>query len=274
MIKKISVITACYNQGIYLDDAFDSIHLDKYSEYFEHIIVNDGSTDKFTLQKISELEKKGSIIIHQLNKGLGAARNAGIEIATGKYIIPLDCDNKLNPKIIIKASEILDKDESISVVYTDAEYFGNKKGRWNVGPFNLFYLLINNYIDACALFRKSAWQKIEGYDINMPSMGHEDWDFWINLYFHNLKFYYFPKKGFSYRITNSQMRSTLTLEKYNNTRNYIFLKYIDFIPGKYSELYGLAYPKWRRLGMVWSKLLLQRIANFIINIFKKLYIND
>src|SRR5688500_12631026 len=92
----ISVIIPCYNQGHYLREALES--LEKCNqELFEIIIVNDGSTDSFTNEYTKELESRGYKLIFQQNTGLGQARNNGIKQAVGKYILPLDADNKIYP---------------------------------------------------------------------------------------------------------------------------------------------------------------------------------
>ena len=132
----ISIITACYNQGNFLKEAFASIELDKNKEIFEHIVINDGSTDEETIRILKEMEGRGVKVIHQQNKGLGAARNAGIRISTGKYILPLDCDNKIDPKVMIEGAQKMERNEKINVVYTDARYFGARKAsltkpRWS-----------------------------------------------------------------------------------------------------------------------------------------------
>ena len=51
----VSVVTPCYNHGQYLDDAIQSIPYDKLDYEVEHIIVNDGSTDEYTNQKIAAI---------------------------------------------------------------------------------------------------------------------------------------------------------------------------------------------------------------------------
>lgn len=225
----ISIITACYNHGIYLDDVISSINYDKYRDYFEHIIVNDGSTDKFTLDKLTEVERKGWVVIHQENKGLATARNKGIKEAKGKYILPLDCDNKIVPEIFIRASHIMEKDETIDVVYTDAMYFGEKNEKWKVGKFSLNRMLYGNYIDACALIRKETFFKYGCYDMEMPVMGHEDWELWIKIALAGGKFYYLKKIGFYYRVLTSSMSNTISTPNYLKSREYLYKKYSDSI---------------------------------------------
>lgn len=89
----ISVIVPVYNVAEFLPYSLESIINQKYQN-LEIIIVNDGSTDK-SLEICNEYAKKDSRIkiINQTNKGLSSARNAGLEIATGKYIGFIDSDD-------------------------------------------------------------------------------------------------------------------------------------------------------------------------------------
>src|SRR5688500_6267480 len=121
----ISVIIPCFNQGKYLKDALDSLEkCDK--RLFETIIVNDGSTDDFTNKYLESLRDEGWSVIFQKNLGLGGARNTGIENARGKYILPLDSDNRIHPEYITESLRIFQSDPEIAVVYGNANYFGEK----------------------------------------------------------------------------------------------------------------------------------------------------
>ena len=192
----ISIITACYNQGNFLKEAFASIELEKFKDVYEHIVINDGSTDQETLEILEGLKGQGVKVIHQQNKGLGAARNAGIRISSGKYILPLDCDNKIDPKVMIEAARKMEQNEKVNVVYTDAKYFGAKNGAWIVGEFSMPQMLYCNFIDACALIRKSILDIENCYDGDMPAMGHEDWELWVRIGLSKNGFYYLRKFGF------------------------------------------------------------------------------
>ena len=75
------------------------------------------------------------------------------------------------------------------MVYGDSEYFGGKTGRRQTGEFNLQKIMIGNYIDACAVYRRSVWEALGGYDEKMPVMGMEDWDFWLNMSLNNYQFH-------------------------------------------------------------------------------------
>jgi glycosyltransferase involved in cell wall biosynthesis len=234
----ISIITPCFNDGIYLDDAFKSIEFNKYEDIFEHIIINDGSTDEFTLKKIDDLQNKGAIVIHQKNKGLAEARNAGIKIAKGKYILPLDSDNKIVPEVFLELSELLECDETIDVAHTFAYYFGEKEGIWELSDFNMERMIVENHIDACTLIRKSTIEKVKLYSTDMPVMGHEDWDLWIKIGFAGGNFSLLRKPGFFYRVSNESMVNTISSPNVTKTLSYIFKKYHREIRQLYGDSYS------------------------------------
>lgn len=90
---KISVVIPVYNAKDYLHDCIKSL-LNQTLKSCEFIFVNDGSTDN-SREIIKEYQKKEQriIIVDQENKGIGEARNAGINIANGEYIGFLDNDD-------------------------------------------------------------------------------------------------------------------------------------------------------------------------------------
>lgn len=229
----VSIIIPCFNQGIYIDDALKSISQSSDKSLYEIIIVNDGSTDPATLEILKELEAKGYPIIHQSNKGLGAARNTGIKAATGKYILPLDCDNKITAIYIDEGIRLFDNDPSLDVVYGNAAYFGEKTGIWKSGEFSLQRLMIENYIDACAVFKKSTWEKVGGYDEKMPMMGYEDWDLWLRIAFQGGKFTYINKVCFYYRYTSTSMIHSIQKKKIETIFEYMEKKHSAYLNRSY-----------------------------------------
>src|SRR4029077_7500848 len=100
---------------------------------------------------------------------------------------------------------LLRKHPSIGVIYTDAEYFGERSGRWHVQEFNLLSLVRMNFIDACALYRKKLWEQLGGYDEQAVCMGLEDWDFWLRVAWHGGSFVHLPKIGFDYRVRRDSL---------------------------------------------------------------------
>lgn len=240
---KLSIIVPCYNHGIYLQDALDSVRGISTPYDYEIIIVNDGSDDPFTLQKLSQLELEGYNVLHQENKGLAAARNYSIANAKGEYIIPLDSDNKLHELYLTKAVDILEEDASIDVVYSNCQFFGGRRDTFNPEKFDLLKILEVNRVDACTVIRKSTLQKAGGYDGNMPVMGNEDWELWVNIYLNNGNFFYLNDIGFYYRVAKGSMSETTTRQGLEANRSYILKKHAD----KLFSYYKLRMDEMKRL---------------------------
>jgi glycosyltransferase involved in cell wall biosynthesis len=225
----ISIIIPCFNHGHFIKDALDSI-LKFPGIKQEIIIVDDGSTDPNTITVLTELKNDGFLVFRQENKGLSAARNTAIRLARGKYILPLDCDNKILPNYIPLAVNFLNENKNFDVVYGDRILFGNKTGIVLSRKFCLHNLITGNFIDACAVYRKSAWEKIGGYDESKTMrMGVEDWEFWLNLAFNGFKFHYINEPVFMYRLTGTSMVDQDTKPNFGILRDYIESKHSYFI---------------------------------------------
>ncbi len=96
----ISVIVPVYNVFLFLEDCIDSICNQTYKD-LEIILVDDGSTDNSGLVCDNYSKNDSRIrVIHQKNEGLSAARNAGIEIAKGEFLVFVDSDDRIHPMMV------------------------------------------------------------------------------------------------------------------------------------------------------------------------------
>ena len=108
----ISIIVPVYNVEKYLSRCVDSILAQTFSD-FELIIVDDGSPDNCPgICDRYALEDKRIKVIHQKNAGQSAARNAGLDIMTGKYVMFVDSDNAVHPDICRILYEIITKENA------------------------------------------------------------------------------------------------------------------------------------------------------------------
>lgn len=98
MEEKISVIVPVYNVEPYLERCLDSILQNTYRN-LEIICVDDGSTDNCSaiLDRYAEQDER-IVVIHRENGGLSAARNSGMDVATGDYIAFIDSDDWIHPQ--------------------------------------------------------------------------------------------------------------------------------------------------------------------------------
>ena len=200
----VSVVIPCFNHGEYLVEAVASV-TDLRRADVELIVVDDGSTDERTLREMDLLTSRGIRVIRQENRGLAAARNAGIRAARGELILPLDSDNRIREAYLVEGVRLLRGAPDVGVVYGNAEYFGGRGGMWQVPEFDLVQLARGNFVDACALYRKVIWESLQGYDEKMPWMGWEDWDFWMRAAVRGWGFSHLDAIAFDYRVRAGSM---------------------------------------------------------------------
>ena len=143
---KISIVVPCFNQGAMLREALASIEQVRNANVLEVIVVDDGSSEGETTTILSQLEEADYCVVAQPNSGLGAARNAGIRLAKGEFILPLDSDNRVRDAYLNEAASLLKDNPSLDVIYADAEYFGDRNGRWQIPEFDLLSLIRMNFI--------------------------------------------------------------------------------------------------------------------------------
>jgi glycosyltransferase involved in cell wall biosynthesis len=230
----VSVVIPCYNQGQYIEEAISSVEKGGYPAY-EIIIINDGSTEPLTLKVLSQLKEQGYCVIDQKNQGLPQARNHGIERAKNQYILPLDADDKIRKNYIQKGIDILKSNPEIGVVYGQASLFEYKNGIGFNVEFDIQRLVIENYIPACSIFRKTVWEDCGGYDTQMRT-GWEDWDLWLSAVEKGWKFYYLPEIVFDYRIRSDSMSLLSNLPENRK-------KLVSYICNKHPSLYTTYLPE-------------------------------
>lgn len=126
--KRFSVIAIGYNIESYIQRAIESVENQSF-ENFELIFIDDCSTDN-TYKKVSELSLQYKNIIvkkHEKNKKAGGARNTGLNIATGEYIIFLDGDDYLaNSEVLAKLDKVIGADKP-DVIYLGFKIEGNRE---------------------------------------------------------------------------------------------------------------------------------------------------
>src|SRR5262245_33185117 len=102
---EISVVVPCYNGGRFLDRLLGSLASQTFRS-FEIVVVDDGSTDPDTHARLARLG--GDVrVVCQSNRGLPGARNTGFRKARAPLVLPLDCDDALEPEFLQKAVHTL-----------------------------------------------------------------------------------------------------------------------------------------------------------------------
>jgi glycosyltransferase involved in cell wall biosynthesis len=224
-IPLVSVITPCYNQGQYLEESINSLIKQTYSNW-ECIIINDGSIDNSEEVAIRFTRKDKRIkYLYQENKGVSGARNYAIKHSVGKYLLPLDADDLINSSYIDECVGVLERDENVKIVYSEAEKFGSQTGIWDPRKFDINIMAYENMIFSTAMFRRSDWEKAGGYE-DFLVVG-EDWELWINILKRGGSVVKLPFLGFYYRVHD---KSKIRTYNWDSTEylDFIYKKHIDF----------------------------------------------
>ena len=132
----LSIVIPVYNSSKYLDGLMRDIILEKYSNLYEIILVNDFSKDN-SLSICKKYQKKYtnvSLLSNKSNLGVGTSRNLGLKKSKGKYVFFLDSDDRVNKKNLYDTLKMLNKidDEVIFFNFIDHDLksknlFSNKK---------------------------------------------------------------------------------------------------------------------------------------------------
>jgi glycosyltransferase involved in cell wall biosynthesis len=185
-VPKVSVITAAYNHVEFVRQSVESALNQTYRD-FEHIIVDDGSTDG-TAEVLQSFENRIKYI-RQENRGAHAAINAGIRASSGDYIAILDSDDAWLPHKLERQMPMFDQRPDAGMVYSQA-YVINSEGHIEnpeivlgaaVDEERPFEDVLMNYPVPVltAVIRRDCFEDIGFFDERWTALS--DWEFWLRL---------------------------------------------------------------------------------------------
>lgn len=128
-----SIVIPCYNRASEVMPTLESVRAQTFAD-FECIVVDDGSKDSEALRgNITRLADSRFLYIHQANQGGGAARNAGIRAARGRYIAFLDSDDIFLPRKLEVVNARMDE-SGVPAIYSRAYVDRGLEGRRWIKP--------------------------------------------------------------------------------------------------------------------------------------------
>jgi glycosyltransferase involved in cell wall biosynthesis len=201
-VDLISIVIPCYNPGEWLLDAIASARAQTYPR-IEIVLVDDGTDDAESLDYIRSAATRVDLLLKQPNLGLPAARNTGMRAAAGRFVLPLDADDLLDPRYATECVATISGADS-AFVYTDYRVFGARNYIDTLPEYNLHTLLNRNSLTYAALIRRDDWEAAGGYDESMR-LGYEDWEFWLRLGAANRFGRRLPQPLFQYRKRKSSL---------------------------------------------------------------------
>jgi Glycosyl transferase family 2/Glycosyl transferases group 1 len=183
---RVSVVVTLFNYESFIEEALSSVALSDYRD-FELVVVDDASTDRSTEVAADTLGRftwlPSRLVRVRRNAGLPAARNLGVKQASGEYIFMLDADNTVYPHALARLVKALDDNADAAFAYGMLEKFDA------AGPYDLMSWLAwtperfarGNYVDATALIRRSALERVGGYPTDDRLYGWEDFALWCSF---------------------------------------------------------------------------------------------
>jgi hypothetical protein len=212
----VSVVIPLYNKEKYVERAISSIRAQTYHP-LEIIVVDDGSTDNGP-KKVIALNNPMITLLRQENRGPGAARNAGLAIAGGKYVAFLDADDEWYPSFLsIGISYLENHSFSATVAATgyvalpsnrqNSEGLMNLNGIYEITPDTDIILIqaMERFIHLCfTVMRKDTARNLCGYFDKFKCLRGEDTYFLLKLLF-NEKIYIIPEPHGLYHREASEL---------------------------------------------------------------------
>jgi glycosyltransferase involved in cell wall biosynthesis len=186
---RASLIIPTFNHARFLGAAIDSA-LTQTLGAVDVIVVDDGSTDE--TPAVLERYAGRVRVLRQPNRGLSAARNAGLAAARGTFVAFLDADDIMAPTKLAAQLAVLERSPAIGWTYCDvlmqtvatgattraSERFGYAARALDGWLFP--ELIHGNFIPAIApLVRRTALETAGGFDERLTAL--EDWDMWLRL---------------------------------------------------------------------------------------------
>ena len=155
-------------------------------------------------------------MIAQPNSGLGAARNLGVELSRGAYVLPLDADNLLEAGFVARCVAAMEADPEIAYVTSWLRYIDERGRPWKgteevlrpIGNSSRAVEELNVAGDAVAVFRRSVFDA--GLRYSPDVAGFEDWALYREMRQRGLVGHVIPEPLIDYRIRDDSMMRALT----------------------------------------------------------------
>lgn len=235
-MPKYSVLLTVYNSEKYLDECFNSILSQTFTD-FEVVAVDDESTD--SSRKICDkYAKKDSRVkvIHKANEGVNIARKTAFENSTGEYILTVDCDDIIDLDLIETVDEIIKK-YSCDMVLFDLSIFDNETGEVTIKKMaensrfydeknkkELYLILLNRCMNSLCTkcCRRNIYGKAFDYEKYLPMCHGEDWFQSAVQVYGMKKGYYIRRPMYHYRNLGSSLSHRYDLESFRLNSDSIY----------------------------------------------------
>jgi glycosyltransferase involved in cell wall biosynthesis len=174
-----AVVITAHDQGTLVAEAVASVRAQTLPPA-EVVVVDDGSRDPGSIAVLDGIAARGEArVLRQENRGVSAARNAGIAATSTPLVAVLDGDDRWEPTFLARTVPLLD-DPAVVAASSWMRLHGVATGVVEPPGGTTVDFLHRNACPATAVLRRSAWQRAGGYDEGMRA-GFEDWDLFLGL---------------------------------------------------------------------------------------------
>lgn len=241
----ISVIVPVFNVEKYISRCLNSI-LNQTFKNFEIIIVNDGSTDN-SLNKIQNFKDSRIKVINQTNKGVSAARNLGLAVASGEYITFIDADDSvsLNYFEVMMTNAKKYNADIVSIrdcIVDENEKYHYKKRKFKLykdNVLNALYSFDDTNFLCCKLIKKSIFDNL---DLKFPiNKRYEDIGTLYRIFNYANTLVLADKGNYYYYMNTNSITHKKKLADIDDKLYFIkqIIKFNTFNKNHYSSLYVL-----------------------------------
>lgn len=179
----VSIIMGTYNQADFIEKSVQSVLNQTFKDY-ELIVINDGSTDNTDIIFQERIKSEKIRYYYQKNMGVANARNKGLKLATGQYVVFLDSDDLLYPDYLERQVETIHRTGSgmvacdFNLLYSDGT---RKNVTINIKKKDQFYQAIirNQSPPVATMIKRSVVIETGVFDESLPTS--EDYDLFLRI---------------------------------------------------------------------------------------------
>jgi hypothetical protein len=239
-VPRSTVVIPCYNTAAYVGEAIRSC-LNQTVEDLEVIVVDDGSTDASPRIIADAAAQDARVrVVRQENRGLGAARNAGIAVARGEYIAFLDADDLIEPEKLELQGAVLDARPDVGIVLCSGYSVSpdNQQILWplidvprlRAHPplLEVFFRVGGCFPPMLPLIRRDLAVALGGFEEDRIASGWADTGFWMRLALTGTDYVLIERSLARYRLLPTSM--TADSEAMERASEFVFRQVVTQQP--------------------------------------------
>jgi glycosyltransferase involved in cell wall biosynthesis len=201
---RISVVIPAHGEGRLIAEAVESV---QEAEPVELVVVDDASNDADTSRVLAMLERKGtSIVRHEANEGVAAARMSGLLATSAPFVYPLDADDLAAPGVIGRMADLLERHPDAAACVGDVYEFGvHQLVRVTPPRLDPYRIAYTNEYPITALYRRRSILAVGGWRKLGLHHGYNDWDLWMSLAEHEAEIVHLGEVGYCRRLHGERL---------------------------------------------------------------------